>query len=226
MKTLHKLLSIAVLPIAFGALAVADVLTVSLTATADTYVRSAQADSNFGSLDQMLVGNHKDLGDFHGFLRFDLSSLGDPDLIEIQSVTLKMVKPSNGVGRPFRISLYELSETNRDWVEGTASGRPQAGRATWNGKGSAAWAGSGGASTAGTDYIDTELAFYAGPTAAGDAVFTSQADFVSVVASNLGGSLNLIISTRTPASGQYYRFATTEHATAAVPTLVITHTKK
>jgi len=201
----------------------ADVITESLTATADTHVRSAsaQGNNNFGGADQMLIGNHNDLGDFHGFLRFDLSGLGDPDLIQIQSVTLEMVKPQTGVGSAFRVSIYELSAANSAWVEGTANGAAQSGSATWDSKGPSAWAGSGGASIAGTDYIDTELAFYEGSITAGDAAFTSQADFISAVSNSWGGFLNLGVGINNTASGQYYRFSTTEHDTAAAPQLVI-----
>lgn len=166
MKTISKLQTIVASLIVMGGSAVADVITTSLVASADAYVRSADGQTalNFGGADQMLIGNHPTLGDFHGVLQFDLSSL--PTDIEIQSVTLQMVKPANGVGLPFTENIYELSAANADWIEGLV---------TWYSRGAAIWAGSAGASAAGVDYNGAVLASYRGTTAAGDAVFDSQA---------------------------------------------------
>jgi len=225
MKIRRKLQVIAAVSVAIGCSVGADVMTASLTATADTHVRSAsgQVNNNFGGLDQMLIGNHKDLGDFHGFLRFDLSSL--PTDIVINSVALQMVKPANGTVGSFTVNIYELSTANTNWVEGTATGQAQAGSATWDSKGPSAWAGSAGASSAGTDYIDNVLASYSGTTLAGDATFTSQAAFLTAVSNNLGGTLNLGIGLESVFNaGTYYRFATKEHATSAAPQLVIEYT--
>lgn len=224
MKTITKLTTFIAISFAIAGSALAEPITTSVFATADTYVRSGDGQTalNFGGADQMLIGNHATLGDFHGFLRFDLSSL--PTNIEIQSVTLQMVKPANGVGLPFTVNIFELSAANANWVEGTANAATQSGSATWGSKGPSAWAGSAGASTAGTDYTDTVLASYGGTTVAGDAAFTSQSAFLTVVGSHLGGSLNLGIAMNNSAEVQYYRFATTEHATAAASELEITYT--
>lgn len=225
MKRISKFQAIALISIAIAGSAVAAPITASVFATADTYVRSGSGQTalNFGGADQMLIGHHSTtLGNFHGFLRFDLSSL--PADIEIQSVTLQMVKPANGVGLAFTVNIFELSAANANWVEGTANGTTQSGSATWGSKGPSAWAGSAGASTAGTDYTDTVLASYGGPLTAGDAAFTSEAAFLTAVSSNAGGSLNLGIAINNSAISQYYRFATQEHATAAAPELEITYT--
>jgi hypothetical protein len=171
----------------------------------------------------MLVGNHTSLGNLHGLLRFDLSSLGTN--IVINSVTLQMNKPAGGTGSSFTVNVFELSVANANWVEGTANNVAQSGSATWNSKGSSAWAGSAGASTAGTDYINTVLASYAGSLlTAGDAAFTSQAAFLTSVSNNLGGSLNLGIGMNSGVSGSYYRFATDENTSFDAPALVIDYT--
>ncbi len=193
-------------------------------ATADARIGGSltQANINWGGADQMLVGNHTSLGNLHGLLRFDLSSL--PSDVVINSVTLIMHKPSVGTGAAFTVNVFELSAANANWVEGTANGVAQSGSATWDSKGPSAWAGSGGASTAGTDYINTPLASYSGSTAAGSANFTSQAAFISAVSNSWGGVLNLGVGLNSGVSGSYYRFATIEHATLDAPALIIDYT--
>lgn len=217
MKMIYKRMAFIAILFAVVGSAIAERKTASLIATADTYVRSAsnQQALNFGGAELMNIGNHQYLEKFHGFLRFDLSSLGRN--VEILSVTLQMYKPRQGVGSAFTVNVYELSNANANWDEELA---------TWVKKrGVSAWAGSEGASSAGKDYIDTVLASYGGTIVAGDAVFTSQAAFLTAVERNLGGSLNLGIGIKNSADAQYYRFATRESPYAA-PTLIIVYTVK
>ena len=197
--------------------------TVTLTAMADSYLSSGDGEHrfhNYGGKTQMLVGNHPSLGNFHGLLRFDLSSLGSD--AEIVSVTLKMSKPATGVGGPFSCRVVELSPENGDWVEGTTDGK-RAKACTWDSKGSANWIGSVGASRAGKDYLEAPLAEYNGSVAAGDAVFSSKDGFADAVKKNAGGFLNLGFGMNADVSAKFYRFSTKEGGAPAQ--LIIEYTK-
>lgn len=196
-------------------------------ATADTYLASGSSykNFNFGGGDQLLVGNHELIGNFHGLLQFDLSSL--PKNAVIHSVRLQMQKPSTGVGvDDFTVVVYELSSANSDWVEGFApGGEARPGSASWNSKGFDHWEGSAGASTAETDFIDIPLASYAGSRNQGVAEFISEVAFVDAIGNNTGGILNILLGFNGSVSQSYYRFATRESVSDEAPALVIEWTK-
>jgi len=199
----------------------AEVLTVTASADARIGGSLTQANINWGGADQMLVGNHPTLGNFHGLLRFDLSSLGSD--VEIVSVTLKMSKPATGVGGPFACRVYELSPENGDWIEGAHDGKRDAKICTWESKGSANWIGSAGASRAGRDYLEAPLAEYRGAVTPGEALFMSMEEFKAAVKQNAGGVLNLGVGLNSGAESKFYRFSTKESGDPAQ--LIIEYTK-
>lgn len=194
-------------------------------ATADTYIAGdpARINNNYGGLTNMIIGGHVSNGPYHGLLRFDLSGLTN---VVINSVKLQMQSHGATTGYTnVTINVYELSAANANWVEGTSTGGPQAGSATWNSNGLSAWAGSAGASTAGTDYINTILASYGTATTPPSLIdFTSQAAFISAVSNKLGAALNLGLGLDgTWTASGFFRFATDE-STNLTPALVIDYT--
>lgn len=97
--------------------------TVSGILEADTYLRESASSTNFGSADQMLVGNVTN-DRFHGLLRFDLANvtaLGTLNVdYTIDSVSLTGAAESAGSGLDFNLELYEYGfdfvETSATWA--------------------------------------------------------------------------------------------------------------
>lgn len=128
------------------------------------------ANQNFGGRESLAVGRNVQFG-FYGpqrtLISFDISSIANR-YAQINSITFRLF-PSlvffPGSITSNVLSVYELTEANEGWVEGTEfesdlGEAPDIGMVTWNNKieGAESWAGSIGASSPGIDYLDIVLA--------------------------------------------------------------------
>lgn len=233
MKTVQLVTITALAAVLVMALSVS-ATTVTRNAVADTYLRGTdQKDQGFGAANPILVGQHASVGPFHGLLRFDLTALTDPQ-IRVTNATLTCTSGTAGIGNPVTINVFNLTQDNTNWFEGTQSGVNAVGGAScWNfkaryegGATSTNWPGSVGASTAGTDYDSASLASWtgnAGGLSDGAAIpFVSQTAFTNAVQNALGSYLNIGMANDVTAvgNGLFIRVKTRE-GSATATSLVI-----
>src|SRR5690606_3625455 len=100
-----------------------------------------------------------------GLLRFDLT--GFEGKVVSGDGTLRLTQANTGAtAGNYQIVVYQISEANANWIEGTGSGTTAAnGQPAWyyKAKGSSTnvdWAGSAGLSTPGVDYVVSPVASF------------------------------------------------------------------
>jgi hypothetical protein len=125
------------------------------------------------------------------------------------------------------VNLYQLAAANSDWVQGT-TGIDGTGAHFNNKLPGQPWAGgnSHAAFVAGTDYLDTVLGSYVGPsnTADGGQTFDlGNGDLVVAAQGSLGSDLNLIIMDQTGGSN-FLRIASLENTGFTGPQLMVDFT--
>ena len=122
---------------------------------ADVALRDADfSDWNYGREITLEAGYIQGLYELHhgvSLIRFNLTGLPCKD---VESATLRLYKPrSFSQLHTATCSVYEVSQANADWVEGSEIGDHEDASSTWRGKGAGrSWAGAEGCSKAGVDF--------------------------------------------------------------------------
>jgi hypothetical protein len=99
-------------------------LTTSLTATADTYIDTGKATTNFGSATSLTSDGKPDLSTL---LRFNTSSIPAGSTLQSASITVNVTNAS--------ASTYEIYELKRNWTESQATWKKANSSTNWHSAG-------------------------------------------------------------------------------------------
>jgi hypothetical protein len=189
MKSLHTLLLA-------GSLLAATLASAQITVTAGTgnFMRSDQATTAQDGSIWLIGQTANQAGFFHGVVNFDLSGFAPGDTVT--AVTFQLEKTFGGSSSAGVSSTMQVFELLQPY--GSTRTTPSAnGEVTWNNYSAGNTWNTAGADGIGTDRNNTLLASYTGiesSTANGALNFTAEAAFLTLVESNLGGSINLYVN--------------------------------
>ena len=195
--------------------------TVSLTASADTYISANNTDYNNGGNTQLHVDGDTDTNRRSTLIMWDLSSIPSTSTISAASLQLYVEDTSSLV-----FNLYNM---RRSWVEGTSSRASSSTSANWNTyDGSNSWGTVGAASTS-ADRFDTNLwgADTSTFASTGSKTVSLDSDGLAVIQGWVAGSLSnygLIMQNYSGTTNDAVYFTSREGTTAAnQPKLNVTY---
>lgn len=181
---------------------------------------------NYGAATNIWVGASA-FGDYpiRTIQRYDLSMIPDGVIIQAAEIVIEV---TTIIGSGDTVSLYQITDANNNWVEGTSSGATEVGASCWNDhtyQNVTEWAGSAGLSTAGIDYVNTKLMLDLAISTTGSKTLTLNAAGRIAIRKRLDDDdIEFLLHNTTTTQSNYAQFATSEHGTTSYrPYLKITY---